>query len=159
MCIYGAHGIGITGGITCQNIYVTNSDWCELWCYAVTHWSQMFWNDLTPRVRPPPASSLPAARGKPAPTGCAVLQEQVTLSKKLQAKTAGANLHLFITKADQVLSNKPTVLAMSLCKHEEADTSVSSTWNMPLIRGTIKPTLEQWTHVWLSLPSCDFGTA
>ena len=29
--------------------------------------------------------------------------------------------------ADQVLNNKPTVIAMSLCKHEEADTSVSST--------------------------------
>ena len=30
---------------------------------------------------------------------------------------------------------------------------------MPLIRGTIKPTPELWTPVWLSLPSCDFWTA
>ena len=81
------------------------------------------------------------------------------LSKKFQATTADANLHIFITKADQLLSNKPAVMAVSLCKHGEADTSVSSTWNMPLIRGTIKPTSEQWTHVWLSLPSCDCWTA
>ena len=52
---------------------------------------------------------------------------QFLSKQKLQTKTADANLHLFITKADQVLSNKPTVIAMSLCKHEEADTSVSST--------------------------------
>ena len=66
---------------------------------------------------------------------------------KLQAKTAYANSHLFITKADQVLSNKPNGIAMSLCKPEEADSCVSSTWNMRLIRDTIKPTSEQWTRV------------
>ena len=75
------------------------------------------------------------------------------LIKKLQAKTTDANSHLFTTKADQVLSNRPTVIAMYLCKHNEVDTRVNSTWNVPLNRGTIKPTSEQWTHVWLSLPS------
>ena len=45
------------------------------------------------------------------------------LSEQLQAKTADATYRLFTTKADQVLSNRPTdISALSPCKHEEADT-------------------------------------
>ena len=67
--------------------------------------------------------------------------------KKLQAKSADANSHQFITKADQELISRPNGIAMSLCKPEEADSCVSSTWNMRLIRVTIKSTSEQWTRV------------
>ena len=72
-----------------------------------------------------------------------------SLSGQLVQNTIDARYHLLTTKADHVLSNRPTdVSALSPCHPEEADTRMTLHCAMLLSRTTLRPTSGQWTRMW-----------
>ena len=71
------------------------------------------------------------------------------LSGLLVQNTFDARYHLLTTKADLVLSNRPTdVSALSPCHQEEADARMMLHCAMLLSRTTLRPTSGQWTRMW-----------
>ena len=89
--------------------------------------------------------------------------------KKVARKLESAKVNaVLITKMSLTLKDLPDADIHDFFRYESQPKllSLSDLWkpipsikSVFLIRGTIKPTSEQWTHVWLFLPSCDFWKA